>query len=115
MRRVQVTASCGHNAPGHPLNEGSVVLHAGANTIKAWDDFKVFAEADQEWFKLLTEHVPVDGKPRVVDPTSYGNHARPLAGARFERRGEDGARRRARAGGRSPASPAAASGPVTGC
>jgi superfamily II DNA or RNA helicase len=58
-----------HNAPGHPLNEGSVVFHAGANTIKAWDDFKVFAEADQEWFKLLTEQVPVDGKPRVVDPT----------------------------------------------
>jgi superfamily II DNA or RNA helicase len=58
-----------HNAPGHPLNEGSVVFHAGANTIKAWDDFKVFAEADQEWFKLLTEQVPVDDKPRVVDPT----------------------------------------------
>lgn len=58
-----------HDAPGHPLNEGSVVFHVGANTIKAWDDFKVFAEADQEWFKLLTEQVPVDGKPRVVDPT----------------------------------------------
>ena len=58
-----------HNAPGHPLNEGSVVFHAGANTIKAWDDFKVFAEADQEWFKLLTEQVPVGDKPRAVDPT----------------------------------------------
>lgn len=66
-----------HNAPGHPLNEGSVVFHAGANTIKAWDDFKVFAEADQEWFKLLTEQVPVGGRPRVVDPTEDMEHREP--------------------------------------
>lgn len=57
-------------APGDPLNYGSVVFHAGANTVKAWDDFKEFAEADQEWFKLLTEQVPVDGElMREVDPT----------------------------------------------
>ncbi len=58
------------DAPGDPLNYGSVVFHAGANTVKAWDDFKDFAEADQEWFKLLTEQVPVGDEPeRVVDPT----------------------------------------------
>jgi hypothetical protein len=46
------------------------VFHAGANTVKAWDDFKDFAEADQEWFKLLTEQVPVgDEAQREVDPT----------------------------------------------
>lgn len=57
-------------APADPLNYGSVVFHAGANTVKAWEDFKDFAEADQEWFKLLTEHVPVGSQPiREVDPT----------------------------------------------
>lgn len=58
-----------YNAPGHPLNNGSVVFHAGANTVKAWTDFKEFAEADQEWFTLLTEQVPVGSEPRAVDPT----------------------------------------------
>lgn len=58
-----------HNAPGHPLNNGSVVFHAGANTAKAWTDFKEFAEADQEWFTLLTEQIPVGREPRLVDPT----------------------------------------------
>lgn len=57
-------------APGDALNYGSVVFHAGANTVKAWDDFKDFAEADQEWFTLLTEQVPVSGEAsREVDPT----------------------------------------------
>lgn len=57
------------NAPGDPVNDGSVVFHAGANTVRAWEDFREFAEADQEWFRLLTEQVPVDGEVRVVDPT----------------------------------------------
>lgn len=58
------------DAPGHPLNNASVVFHAGANTARAWDDFKEFAEADQEWFALLTEHVPVGPDTvREVDPT----------------------------------------------
>jgi superfamily II DNA/RNA helicase len=58
------------DSPGDPLNNGSVVFHAGANTVKAWEDFKNFAEADQEWFKLLTEQVPIGSEPRVVDPTA---------------------------------------------
>ena len=58
------------DAPGDPLNYGSVVFHAGANTVRAWEDFKDFAEADQEWFKLLTEQVSVsDERQREVDPT----------------------------------------------
>jgi len=58
------------DAPGDPLNYGSVVFHAGANTVKAWHDFKDFAEADQEWFELLTEQVLVGGElERHVDPT----------------------------------------------
>lgn len=58
------------NAPGHPLNFGSVVFHAGANTVQAWDDFKDFAEADQEWFRLLTQQVPVGDEGMLeVDPT----------------------------------------------
>lgn len=58
------------DAPGDPLNNGSVVFHAGANTVKAWEDFREFAEADQAWIRLLTENVPVgsDGL-REVDPT----------------------------------------------
>lgn len=59
------------DAPGDPLNYGSVVFHAGANTVKAWDDFKAFAEADQEWFKLLTDQVPVGNDLiREVDPNA---------------------------------------------
>lgn len=58
------------SAPGDSLNYGSIVFHAGANTVKAWDDFKNFAEADQEWFKLLTEQVPLgDEHIREIDPT----------------------------------------------
>lgn len=64
-------------APGDPLNHGSVVFHAGANTVKAWDDFKDFAEADQEWFQLLTEQVPVgDERSRGIDPTDAMNRDR---------------------------------------
>jgi hypothetical protein len=63
------------DAPGDPVNYGSVVFHAGANTVKAWDDFKEFAEADQKWFKLLTEQVPVGSEPeRLVDPTDDMEH-----------------------------------------
>lgn len=58
------------NAPGDPLNHGTVVFHAGANTAQAWADFKDFAEADQKWFELLTEQSPVGQQSqRSVDPT----------------------------------------------
>lgn len=39
--------------PEHPLNNGSVVFHAGANVAERWDDFRVFSEADQKFFKEM--------------------------------------------------------------
>lgn len=57
------------DAPGDLVNQGTVVFHAGANTTAVWDDFKDFAEADQEFFRLLTEQVPVgDDDALTVNP-----------------------------------------------
>ena len=42
-----------HNSPGHPLNQGTVVFHAGANVARRWEDFQEFSEADQEFFDQL--------------------------------------------------------------
>jgi len=36
-----------------PLNQGTVVFHAGANIAQRWDDFREFSEADQEFFDQL--------------------------------------------------------------
>jgi len=36
-----------------PLNQGTVVFHAGANIARRWDDFRDFSEADQEFFDQL--------------------------------------------------------------
>ena len=41
------------NAPGHILNHGSVVFHAGANVASRWADFQVYSEADREYFDQL--------------------------------------------------------------
>jgi hypothetical protein len=41
------------NAPGHALNNGVVVFHAGANIARRWEDFQSFTEADQEFFDQL--------------------------------------------------------------
>jgi superfamily II DNA or RNA helicase len=46
------------NAPGHVLNHGSVVFHAGANVASRWADFQKYSEADQEFFDQL---LPVEG------------------------------------------------------
>ena len=35
------------DAPGHPLNHGVVVFHAGANIARRWEDFQQYSEADQ--------------------------------------------------------------------
>jgi superfamily II DNA or RNA helicase len=47
MRVVQ------QNAVGHPLNNGVVVFHAGANVARRWEDFQQYSEADQEYFDQL--------------------------------------------------------------
>lgn len=41
------------NMPGHPLNQGVVVFHVGANVAKRWNDFRSFSEADQGFFADL--------------------------------------------------------------
>lgn len=47
-----------HDAPGHPLNNGVVVFHAGANVARRWEDFQQYSEADQEYFDQL---LPIEG------------------------------------------------------
>lgn len=41
------------NNPGHALNQGTVVFHAGANVARRWEDFQEYSEADQEFFAQL--------------------------------------------------------------
>jgi superfamily II DNA or RNA helicase len=47
-----------HDAPGHPLNNGVVVFHAGANIARRWEDFQQYSEADREYFDQL---LPLEG------------------------------------------------------
>jgi len=47
-----------HDAPGHPLNNGVVVFHAGANIASRWADFQQYSEADREYFDNL---LPMEG------------------------------------------------------
>lgn len=52
------------NAPGHPLNQGVVVFHVGANVARRWNDFRQFSQADQDFFAELlpeAEEVAFDG------------------------------------------------------
>jgi hypothetical protein len=46
------------NSPGHPLNQGVVVFHAGANIARQWSDFQLYSEADQAYFDQL---LPLEG------------------------------------------------------
>ena len=61
------------DAPGHILNQGSVVFHAGANVASRWADFQNFSEADREFFDQL---LPIEGLDFVsgdeleVEPSS---------------------------------------------
>jgi hypothetical protein len=50
------------NAPGHVLNQGVVVFHAGANIARQWGDFQQYSEADQAYFDQL---LPLES----LDPT----------------------------------------------
>jgi len=45
-------------APGHVLNNGVVVFHAGANIARRWEDFQQYSEADREYFDQL---LPLEG------------------------------------------------------
>jgi superfamily II DNA or RNA helicase len=46
------------NDPGHVLNQGTVVFHAGANVASRWEDFQAYSEADQQFFEQL---LPMEG------------------------------------------------------
>ncbi len=46
------------NTPGHVLNHGTVVFHAGANVASRWADFQQYSEADREFFDQL---LPMEG------------------------------------------------------
>ena len=63
------------NAPGHVLNQGVVVFHAGANIARQWSDFRVYSEADQDYFDQLLplEGIdPNDQQPeRVIEPMPH--------------------------------------------
>jgi len=41
------------NNSQHPLNQGTVVFHAGANVAQRWHDFQEYSEADQDFFDQL--------------------------------------------------------------
>jgi hypothetical protein len=49
------------NAPGHVLNQGVVVFHAGGNIARQWADFQTYSEADRDFFDQL---LPLEG----IDP-----------------------------------------------
>jgi superfamily II DNA or RNA helicase len=46
------------NDAAHPLNQGAVVFHAGANVARRWQDFQEYSEADREYFDQL---LPMEG------------------------------------------------------
>lgn len=63
-----------HNAPGHPLNNGVVVFHAGANIARRWEDFQQYSEADREYFDHLLPMEGLDfasGDELQIDPLSF--------------------------------------------
>lgn len=80
------------NAAGHPLNNGVVVFHAGANVARRWEDFQQYSEADQEYFDQL---LPVEGldfgqgdelevQPRNTDVQADGVDVRSQTDVRLE-------------------------------
>lgn len=55
------------NAPTSPLNQGTVVFHAGANIARQWTDFQQYSSADQDYFDQLLPLEFIDpGKPGVT-------------------------------------------------
>lgn len=46
------------NSPNHPLNQGTVVFHAGGNIARRWEDFQEYSEVNKEFFDQL---LPIEG------------------------------------------------------
>lgn len=62
-----------NQTPGHPLNQGAVVFHLGANVARRWNDFRSFSEADQAYFaELLPEVEAVEFTGDTVERTPGG-------------------------------------------
>ena len=58
---VAASSPPGTDAPGHPLNQGVVVFHVGANVARRWDDFRQLSQGDQDFFAgLLPEAEEVE-------------------------------------------------------
>ena len=60
----------------HPLNQGVVVFHAGANIARRWEDFQNYSEADQEYFDQLLplENFDFDSTDEIeLEPTPGGS------------------------------------------
>ena len=61
------------NAPGHIINHGSVIFHAGANVASRWTDFQQYSEADREFFDQLLPIEDLDfhsGDELEVEPAT---------------------------------------------
>ena len=78
-------------APGHVLNHGTVVFHAGANVANRWEDFQQYSEADREFFDQLLPMEDLDfGSANELEiqpePRDFGD------GERFDVRSQTGIR-----------------------
>lgn len=69
------------NAPGHPMNQGVVIYHAGSNVARVWSDFQAYSQKDQKYFNQLL--MPVEdlnfseASEILIDPTPR-NRSYPL-------------------------------------
>ena len=64
------------DAPGHALNHGTVVFHAGSNVASRWEDFQCYSEADREFFDQLLPMETLDfgsAAELEVEPSAAGD------------------------------------------
>ena len=76
----RIMRSIEQEQPGHPLNQGVVVFHVGANVARRWHDFRQFSEADQGYFADLlpeAEDVDFDGPIAEREP-GFGGGINPV-------------------------------------
>lgn len=67
------------NTPGHPLNQGVVVFHVGANVARRWNDFRQFSQADQDFFaELLPEAEEVEFTDATAERELGGGGLEPV-------------------------------------
>lgn len=62
-------------SPGDPINQGTVVFHAGANVASRWEDFQEYSEADRQFFDQLLPMEELDFRDAneiEVDPLPRG-------------------------------------------